>query len=120
MPAQVIHDPPPAFTLPIVALERLPATAQEAAVKRVTAAIADQRFDLARGPLMRALLMRLNPTEHILVLAIHHIVSDGWSLGVLVHEVSSLYEAWRTGRAATLGELPIQVADFALWQRQWL
>ncbi|RKI73405.1 amino acid adenylation domain-containing protein, partial [Corallococcus sp. AB049A] len=77
-------------------------------------------FDLARGPVIRALLLKLEAREHLLVLHLHHIVSDGWSLGVLVRELTALYEARRAGRDAALPELPVQYADFAVWQRGWL
>nr|WP_279636949.1 non-ribosomal peptide synthetase [Corallococcus llansteffanensis] len=77
-------------------------------------------FDLARGPVIRALLLKVEAQEHVLVLHLHHIVSDGWSLGVLVREMTALYEAFSHGRAPTLPELPVQYADFAVWQRGWL
>ncbi|MFC0039500.1 non-ribosomal peptide synthetase [Actinomadura rayongensis] len=77
-------------------------------------------FDLARDPLIRALLLRRSDTEHVLVLTIHHIASDGWSIGVLFRELNALYEAARDGRDAALDPLPLQYADFSHWQRQWL
>jgi amino acid adenylation domain-containing protein len=79
-------------------------------------------FDLAAGPLLRALLLRRGPGDHVLALTMHHIVSDGWSMGVLVHEMVTLYEAFASGAAANgvLPELPIQYADFAVWQRERL
>ena len=81
---------------------------------------AQQRFDLAAGPLFRARLLRLAAEEHVLLLNMHHIVSDGWSIGVLIKELSTLYTAYAQGRPSPLGELPIQYADYAVWQRQWL
>ena len=84
------------------------------------AAEARRPFDLARGPLLRAGLWRLGETEHVLLLALHHIVSDGWSLGVLVREVTALYPAFAAGLPSPLPELPVQYADFAAWQRSWL
>ncbi|MCP4663629.1 MAG: non-ribosomal peptide synthetase, partial [bacterium] len=119
-PIQVVHAAPPAFPPPAVSLERLPPADRAAAAKRLAAAAADPVFDLARGPLLRPVLMRLAPREHILLIIIHHIVSDGWSLGVLMREVAAFYQARTTGRPSPLPELPIQYADFALWQRQWL
>jgi amino acid adenylation domain-containing protein len=77
-------------------------------------------FDLARDSLIRALLLRLSETEHVLMVTMHHIVSDGWSVGVFVREVTALYEAAREGRESTLEPLPLQYADFAQWQRGWL
>jgi amino acid adenylation domain-containing protein/non-ribosomal peptide synthase protein (TIGR01720 family) len=77
-------------------------------------------FDLRRGPLFRALLVRLSEREHVLLLTAHHIVTDGWSMGVLVEELSALYGAARRGEAAGLPPLGLQYADFAVWQREWL
>ncbi|WP_454258922.1 condensation domain-containing protein, partial [Pseudoxanthomonas mexicana] len=77
-------------------------------------------FDLAKGPLIRGRLLQLSETEHVLLVTQHHIISDGWSLGVLVREVSSLYAAYSQGQPDPLPALPIQYADYAAWQRQWL
>jgi hypothetical protein len=81
---------------------------------------AHRRFDLTKGPLLRANLLRLGETEHVLLLTIHHIISDGWSVGVFVRELAALYEAYTAGRPSPLQELSIQYADFAAWQRDWL
>ncbi len=78
------------------------------------------RMDLTQGPLLRATLLRLAETEHVLLLSLHHIVADGWSMGVLMQEVAALYPAFVEARPMPLAELPIQYADFAVWQRQWL
>ena len=77
-------------------------------------------FNLARGPLIRASLVRLAEEDHLLLLGMHHVVSDGWSLGVLISELATLYESFVEGTTPNLPELPIQYADFAVWQRQWL
>jgi amino acid adenylation domain-containing protein len=77
-------------------------------------------FDLSRGPLVRATVIRLSADDHVLVLTMHHIVSDGWSMGVLYHELSVLYGAFTHNQPSPLSELPIQYADYAVWQRQWL
>ncbi|HEY4597271.1 MAG TPA: AMP-binding protein, partial [Thermoanaerobaculia bacterium] len=77
-------------------------------------------FDLARGPLLRSLLLRLAAADHALLLGMHHVVSDGWSMGVLVREATALYAAGLAGRPSPLPDLPIQYADFAVWQRRWL
>ena len=77
-------------------------------------------FDLAAGPLMRARLLKLNAEEHVLLLTLHHIISDGWSMGVLFRELSALYEAFGQGDASPLPPLPVQYADYAVWQREWL
>src|SRR5437870_4398163 len=75
-------------------------------------------FDLGRGPLLRGKLLRLGEEEHVLLLTVHHIVSDGWSVGVLVRELGVLYEAYAAGKESPLPELPIQYADYAEWQRE--
>ncbi|NRD67016.1 amino acid adenylation domain-containing protein, partial [Corallococcus exiguus] len=77
-------------------------------------------FDLSRGPLLRALLLKLGNQEHALVVSMHHIVSDGWSLGVLIREVGALYAAFSSGQPSPLPELPVQYGDYAAWQRDWL
>jgi amino acid adenylation domain-containing protein len=81
---------------------------------------AETPFDLATGPLIRARLLRLAPQDHVLLLTLHHIVSDGWSMGVLMHELGQLYQAHLLGQPDPLPALPVQYADYALWQRQWL
>ncbi|MEN6350336.1 MAG: amino acid adenylation domain-containing protein [Syntrophomonas sp.] len=77
-------------------------------------------FDLVHGPLFRVNLLRLGEEEHILLLTMHHIISDGWSIGVLMQEMAALYNAFSQGTTPSLPELPIQYADFAEWQREWL
>ena len=77
-------------------------------------------FDLKTGPLFRAALFQLKDDEHVLLIIMHHIVSDGWSLGLIFHELERLYESYSTGKELSLPELPIQYSDYAVWQRQWL
>ena len=77
-------------------------------------------FDLARGPLVRACLLRMGEQEHIALVIMHHTISDGWSIGILIREVSVLYESFLKGESSPLPELPIQYADYAVWQRNWL
>ncbi len=77
-------------------------------------------FDLERGPLFKAKLIKLGAEEHILLLTLHHIICDGWSNGVLVREIGEIYDAFRHGRPSPCDELPIQYADFAVWQQDWL
>ena len=77
-------------------------------------------FDLEAGPLIRGRLIRLAEDEHVLLVTMHHIVSDGWSMGVLVRELNALYRAFLGGEADPLPELEIQYADYAVWQRQWI
>jgi amino acid adenylation domain-containing protein len=106
--------------LPLVDLASLPHGERTAEARRLAAAEARRTFDLTRGPLLRAALLRLAAEEHVLLLTLHHIVSDGWSMGVLAREVAALYDAFAAGRAAELPELPVQYADYAAWQRAWL
>src|SRR5204863_1377354 len=80
----------------------------------------EQRFDLERGPLFKARLLRLGDSEHWLLLTLHHIVTDGWSAGVMRRELSALYEAFCEKSAPPLPELPVQYADYAVWQRESL
>ncbi|MGC5831634.1 non-ribosomal peptide synthase/polyketide synthase [Ralstonia pseudosolanacearum] len=81
---------------------------------------ANTPFDLAHGPLIRGCLVKLGEQEHVLLITMHHIVSDGWSQGVLARELGALYEAYRAGNSDPLPALPIQYADYAVWQRRWL
>jgi amino acid adenylation domain-containing protein len=95
-------------------------TDAESELRRLAELEAREPFDLERGPLIRGRLAQMGEDEHRLLVTTHHIVSDGWSMGVLVNELSALYDAYRRGEAAQLPELPIQYADYAAWQRQWL
>ncbi|HEY6320186.1 MAG TPA: amino acid adenylation domain-containing protein, partial [Thermoanaerobaculia bacterium] len=117
--------PPAAVPLPRIDLRHLDsslgATTREALAHELAVAEIRRPFDLAAGPPVRALLLRVTPAESILVLTVHHIASDAWSMGILVREVESLYEAFVSGRApASLPPLPVQVADCAAAERQWL
>ena len=94
--------------------------AQESQLKGLVEAQIAQPFDLQQGPLLRVKLLRLAPQEHVLVLVQHHIVSDGWSMQVMVDELVQLYGAFSQGRDLHLPALPIQYADYALWQRSWM
>ncbi|HKV11086.1 MAG TPA: amino acid adenylation domain-containing protein, partial [Thermoanaerobaculia bacterium] len=104
----------------LVDLGALPRERREREAERQARAAAWQPFDLARGPLLRAALVRLASDDHVALLALHHIVADGWSLGVLVREVEALYGALVLGLRPALPALPVQPADFALWQREHL
>ncbi|MEA2601554.1 MAG: hypothetical protein QOF89_2546 [Acidobacteriota bacterium] len=118
-PVQVIH-PRMAVDLPVIDLRALPAAGRLAAAQRLATEEARRPFDLARGPLLRALLLRLEEERTLAVLTVHHIVSDGWSMGVLVREIAALYPALTAGASSPLPELPVQYADFAVWQRERL
>ena len=118
-PAQVIA--PKLIVRPtVVNLQELPESEREAEVRRLAIEEAQRPFYLARGPLLRVTLLRLAEEEHVGLLTMHHTVSDGWSTGILIREMAVLYEAFSSGRSSPLPELPVQYADFAHWQRQWL
>ena len=106
------------LSLPVIDLGSLPAYEQQAEVSRMVTEDAQHPFDLSRVPLLKVKLVHLGETEHLLVLTLHHIVFDGWSAGILIRELSTLYKALSAGEQPTLPELPIQFADFARWQRQ--
>ena len=118
-PLQVIA-PALDMPLPVEDLSSLPPAEREEAVHRWVHESARNPFDLERGPLFRAGLLRLGKEEHVLLMSMHHIVSDAWSMGVFWRELGTLYEAFCRGEPSPLAELPIQYADYALWQRQWL
>ncbi|HYH82411.1 MAG TPA: amino acid adenylation domain-containing protein [Longimicrobium sp.] len=115
-PVQAVHPPAP-VPLPRVDLRALPPAAAEAEARRLAGAEALRAFDLARGPLLRTTLLRLGGAEHVLVFCLHHIVADGWSMDVLVREISAFYAGFAAGRAPALPPLPVQYADYAAWQR---
>ncbi len=112
--------PVSAWELPVIDLGALPAGPREAETRRLAREQARRPFDLSRPPLLRAALLRLERAEHVLLFTFHHIASDGWSMGVLTQEVTQLYAAFAEGRPSPLPELPVQYADFAVWQRSWL
>jgi amino acid adenylation domain-containing protein/non-ribosomal peptide synthase protein (TIGR01720 family) len=106
--------------LPVLDLTGWASAEQDGEVQRLVARETRWTFDLERGPLWRLLLIKLSENEHLLYLTMHHIISDGWSLGILIHEITRLYEAFSCDQPSPLTDLPIQYADFACWQRQWL
>ncbi|WP_442937379.1 amino acid adenylation domain-containing protein [Nostoc sp.] len=108
------------WTVSVVECENLPPSEQEITTQQLAQQQAIQPFDLAEGALIRAALIVLSKTEHILLLCMHHIVSDAWSLGVFVQELAALYNAYSQGEPSPLTPLPIQYADFGIWQREWL
>ncbi|HET6975221.1 MAG TPA: amino acid adenylation domain-containing protein [Pyrinomonadaceae bacterium] len=118
-PVQMVA-PSRTLKLSVTNLGSLPAPLREEEAERFANEESQRPFDLARGPLIRTTLLQLWPNEHVLLLTIHHIVSDGWSQSILMNELSVLYEARVARRASPLPELPIQYADFAEWQREWL
>ncbi|MGI2909660.1 condensation domain-containing protein, partial [Tolypothrix sp. VBCCA 56010] len=118
-PMQVIAS---SSTLPLAVydLQQLEPTGREIACRQLIIEEAAQPFDLASDLLMRASLFQLTEKEHVLLLVMHHIVSDGWSIGVLIREIAAVYQAGCNEMPIALPELPIQYADFAVWQQQWL
>jgi amino acid adenylation domain-containing protein len=115
-PRQVV-SPDPAVPTAFDDLRRFPEAEREAEVRRIAAEDIARPFDLARGPLLRARLLRTGAEEHVLIVTMHHIVSDGWSMGILVGEIGALYDALARGEPSPLPELPVQYADYAAWQR---
>jgi amino acid adenylation domain-containing protein len=118
-PVQLIHPPQP-VALPVSDLRPVPAPARAAALQAAAAEEIRQPFDLRAGPLFRARLLLLEPDEYVLLLTLHHTITDGWSMSIFWQELAAAYSAQVTGRALDLPALPIQYADYALWQRQWL
>jgi amino acid adenylation domain-containing protein len=108
------------FTLSIVDLSQLPEQQAKRESQRLRISEASRGFDLQRGPLFRAVLTKLTESEHVIMFTMHHIVSDGWSMGILVREVAQLYDAYTKGKPSPLKKLSIQYTDYAVWQRDQL
>ncbi|HEY2915109.1 MAG TPA: amino acid adenylation domain-containing protein, partial [Candidatus Angelobacter sp.] len=106
--------------MPVVDLSGQGMSEREAEVRKQTQEESEAPFDLGRGPLLRVKLLKLAEQEHVLLVTMHHIVSDGWSMGIMVHECAELYQAYSEGRDPGLAELPIQYGDYAVWQREWM
>ncbi len=118
-PCQIVHSTLP-LDIPIADFASLPNPERTA---RVEAALHEEHstpFDLTRGPLLRTRLLRLAQEDHLLLVTMHHIICDGWSVSILVREFAALYTEYVGGPAAALPVLPIQYADYALWQKSWL
>jgi amino acid adenylation domain-containing protein len=118
-PAQVVA-PVLDLTLPLIDLSGLAGQEQQAEARRLATEMIRQPFILAEGPLLRVLLLKLAPADHVFVVALHHIVADGWSIKVFLNELATLYGAYAIGREPTLPEVPLQYSDYASWQRKWL
>lgn len=118
-PAQVIA-PYLKLQLSLVDLSELDDGAHEAETERLAIAEALRPFDLSSAPFMRVTLVRRSSEEHVLLLTMHHIISDAWSTGILIRELMTLYVAYSGGRNSPLAKLPVQYADYAVWQREWL
>src|SRR5690606_29280171 len=109
---QVVHESVP-LDIPVTAVT-------EAEVPDLLQESVQRPFDLTTPPLIRVRLLQVSPEDHLLVIVMHHIVSDGWSMNILVREIATLYHAINAGFPNPLPELPIQYPDFAAWQRNWL
>ncbi|MFE1744077.1 amino acid adenylation domain-containing protein [Coleofasciculus sp. H7-2] len=116
---QVI-EPEIILTLPVINLQELTTQEQSTQIQELAKEEAQRPFDLNTAPLLRVTLLRLSEESHVLLLTIHHIIADGWSMGIFFREISSFYEAFISGNSCQLPELPVQYADFAGWQRQQL
>ncbi len=109
-----------AFKLSLLDLQRLPPDEQQEQLRQARLDDVQRPFDLERGQLLRATLVKLAEDESVLLMCLHHIAADGWSVGILHRELSALYAAFARGQPSPLAELPIQYVDFAAWQREWL
>ena len=118
-PAQIIK-PEQTLRMEVLDISALDAVQRQEKAQQLAREEAARPFNLAEGPLLRASLVRLDAEEHVILLTMHHIVSDGWSMGVLIHEVTVLYEKFSRNLPSPLPELAIQYADYAQWQREWL
>jgi NRPS condensation-like uncharacterized protein len=117
-PVQVVA-PSLIIELPLLDLSTLSKVEREAKVNHLTAE-SQRPFNLATGPLLRVSLVRLIEREHLLLLTMHHIISDGWSMSIFIRELTTLYKAYSAGHDSPLKELSVQYADFAQWQHNWL
>ncbi len=118
-PVQIINSPAP-VTLTVEEVSGDSAAERAAAARAIARQDAEQAFDLSSGPLFRIRLLKLSDAEHIALLTMHHIISDGWSTSVLVNELTALYSAFLRNETSPFKELPIQYVDYAVWQRKWL
>lgn len=108
------------IAIPVTDLRQLPSAQREIEADGLAVEEAQRSFDVATGPLIRASLIRMEDAQHILLVTTHHLVSDGWSVGLITNEVGEIYEALTLGRQPSLPDLPIQYTDFAVWQSDWL
>lgn len=118
-PVQAIADSIE-ISLPVIDLQSTPAEEQTNRIQQLILEVAAKPFDLANGPLLRVSLLRLSEQSHVLVLVMHHVICDGWSMGIFLSELSALYAGYTNGKPASFPELPIQYADFACWEQQHL
>src|ERR1700736_2500445 len=114
----VLSDLP--VQIPVVDLTDFPEDGREPEALRIACEEGKKSFDLTQGPLLRTVLVRLGPDQYLLVLAMHHIITDGWSIAVLFRELTRCYEAIANGQDANLPELPLQYSEYAQWQREYM
>jgi len=108
------------LSIEVTDLLRFPEPERESEALKISARYFQQPFDLSRGPLIRASVLKLGEQSYMLLLSMHHIIFDGWSIGILFRELATLYESYASRTPASLSEMPLQYADFACWQREWL
>jgi amino acid adenylation domain-containing protein len=118
-PVQVIV-PEMKIGLSTISLQDFPENEREEKIRQLAGGEAKSPFDLARGPLIRVTLLELSEAEQVMIVNIHHIITDGWSMGIFLKELTALYEAYSLGKPSPLAELPLQFADYASWQKKWL
>ncbi len=118
-PVQTVHEEID-FKFPIQDLSHLPAVEAEEQAREIAKTDAVTGFDLAKGPLFRGRLLKLADQDHVVIFTLHHTITDGWSMGILIKEVALLYPAFLEGKPSPLPDLPIQYGDYAVWQRNWL
>src|SRR4051794_25521169 len=117
-PVQLIHPAGARVEIPLINLQTVAGDKREEEAMAIASEEGQRRFDLSAGPLLRAKVVRLSHQEHILILTLHHIVTDGWSMSVLFGEIGEFYDAFSSGRAPKVSELSIQYADFACWEQK--
>ena len=108
------------FQFPCIDLRESASEAPETAAREIARQEAKTPFDLSRGPLFRVTLLRLDDEDHVVLISMHHIITDGWSFGVLYREISTLYQAFEGGGSSPLPDLPLQYGDYALWQQDFI
>src|SRR5579885_769403 len=117
---RIEHDLPAHAAFPLIDFQAIPLARREEEVQQCARQYAQQPFHLTNGVLWRMLLLRVNPTHHVMVVVVHHLICDGWSMSLFVRDLAVCYAAACQGERAVLPELPFQYADYVHWQRQWL
>jgi amino acid adenylation domain-containing protein len=118
-PIQIVHNEL-LLSIPVIVLTKMNKEEQEKQIKQIIHEETSYHFDLSTGPLLRVIVVNLNETQNILIITMHHIIVDGWSLGLLIKELSIIYNAFLKNKPSPLCDLPVQYADYAIWQRGWI